>query len=121
MKPRIDVKRTGMHLRRIISEAGYTVAEIQNYLGLSCPQPVYRWYKGQTLPCIDHLVALGVLLDKHVEELMVIEEDMASSEIKPSVRERLWTTNTIRRLKAYHVGVRPFGPEVPKSHRFIQT
>lgn len=69
--PNIDMKMTGLRLKRLISNAGYTVKDIQNYLHLSCPQPVYRWYKGQILPSVDHLFMLSELLNVHMEELLV--------------------------------------------------
>lgn len=51
--------------------AGYSVKEIQEFLHLSCPQPVYRWFKGQILPSLDHLYVLSRLLGVHMEELIV--------------------------------------------------
>lgn len=45
--------------------------EIQELLHLSCPQPVYRWFKGQALPSVDHLYALSKLLCVHMEELLL--------------------------------------------------
>ena len=69
--PNIDMKMTGLRLKRLISNAGYTVKDIQNYLHLSCPQPIYRWYKGLILPSVDNLFMLSELLDIHMEELLV--------------------------------------------------
>ena len=51
--------------------AGYSVKEIQEFLHLSCPQPFYRWFKGQILPSLDHLYVLSRLLGVHMEELIV--------------------------------------------------
>lgn len=67
----IDMKKTGLRLKRLVSEAGYTVKDLQNYLQLSCPQPIYRWYKGQILPSVDHLLMLSELLNVHMEDLLV--------------------------------------------------
>lgn len=69
--PNIDMKMTGLRLKRLISNAGYTVKDIQNYLHLSCPQPVYRWYKGLILPSVDNLFMLSELLNVHMEALLV--------------------------------------------------
>jgi len=71
MYPNIDLERTGHRLKRMIANAGYSVKDIQEYLHLSCPQPVYRWFKGKTLPTVDHLYALSQLLKVHMEELLV--------------------------------------------------
>lgn len=73
MYPNIDMKRTGQRLKERIDAAGYDVKYVQNYLHLSCPQPVYRWFKGKTLPTVNHLYALSRLLQVHMEELLVPE------------------------------------------------
>lgn len=69
--PNIDMEMTGLKLKRLISNAGYTVKDIQKYLHLSCPQPIYRWYKGRILPSVNHLLMLSELLNVHMEELLV--------------------------------------------------
>ena len=68
---KIDLLRTGELLRSRIEEAGYTVKDIQEYLMLSWPQPIYRWFSGQILPSIQHLYALSKLLGVHMEDLIV--------------------------------------------------
>lgn len=63
--------RTGKRLKYMIEMAGYTPSAIQNYLHLSCVQPIYRWYKGLILPSVDHLFMISQLLGVHMEELLV--------------------------------------------------
>ena len=67
----IDMEMTGMNLRRYANRYGYSVKDIQHYLGLSCPQPVYRWFKGAILPSVDNLLRLSELFHVHMEELLV--------------------------------------------------
>ena len=69
--PNIDMYRTGRKLKRMLETAGYTPRMIQEYLHLSCVQPVYRWDKGVILPSVDHLLMLSELLNVHMEELLV--------------------------------------------------
>lgn len=69
----IDQQRIGQKLKIIIKLAGYDVKYIQEYLNLSCPQPVYRWFKGQILPSVEKLCALSNLLGVHMEELLVLQ------------------------------------------------
>lgn len=71
--PNIDMKRTGALLKKKVAEAGYTVKELQEKLMLSCPQPIYRWFKGKVLPSINHLYVLSQLLHVHMEDLLVPE------------------------------------------------
>ena len=69
--PNIDMQRTGRRLKHIIESAGYTPRMIQNYLHLSCVQPIYRWYKGLILPSVDHLFMLSEMLNIHMEDFLV--------------------------------------------------
>lgn len=71
MYTNIDMQRTGIKLKHMIESAGYTPRIIQDYLHLSCVQPIYRWYKGLILPSVDHLLMLSELLNVHMEELLV--------------------------------------------------
>lgn len=66
----IDNKKTGLHLHKILKDRGLSVKDVQNYLGLSCPQGIYRWLNGSALPSIDNLYALQGLLDLSVEQLL---------------------------------------------------
>ncbi len=67
----IDLKRTGTNLKILMEEKGYDVKSIQESLQLSCPQPIYRWFKGQVLPSVDNLYMLSILLNVHMEELLI--------------------------------------------------
>ena len=69
--PNIDMQQTGANMKRLLDTAGYTSRMIQEYLHLSCVQPVYRWYKGLILPSVDHFLMLSELLGVHMEELLV--------------------------------------------------
>ena len=110
---KINMEKTGTLLREKVAEKGYTVKDIQNYLQLSCPQPVYRWFKGKVMPSVDHLLMLSKVLKVHMEDLLVVEEDIegwdreiddskvayydiqgqkgiGEKEIFPGMVERLW-------------------------------
>ena len=69
-------------LKEAIEKAGYTVKDIQKILHLSCPQPIYRWFKGIILPSVDHLYVLSRLLKIHMEDLLVpIQEEISIIEL----------------------------------------
>ena len=81
MYENVDMKKTGILLKETIEKAGYTVKDIQKILHLSCPQPIYRWFKGIILPSVDHLYVLSRLLKIHMEDLLVpIQEEYISSD-----------------------------------------
>lgn len=41
--------QTGLQLKLYMDRAGMSVKDIQEYLYLSCPQPIYRWIQGKIL------------------------------------------------------------------------
>lgn len=82
MYKNIDMTKTGILLKETIKKGGYTVKDIQKILHLSCPQPIYRWFKGNVLPSVDHLYVLSQLLGMHMEDLLVTEqEDISLTEL----------------------------------------
>lgn len=70
-KTTIDMEKTGRNLQKYANNNGYSVKDIQQYLGLSCPQSIYRWFKGGILPSVDNLLRLSELFSVHMEELIV--------------------------------------------------
>ena len=83
----IDQEKTGKKLKFMLESEGYDVKYIQNYLHLSCPQSIYRWYKGKVLPSIENMVALSRLLHMHVEELIVFQGEELLTSIIPVIRD----------------------------------
>ena len=77
----IDQVKTGIKLKKMLKAAGYEVSDIQKYLHLSCPQSIYRWFKGKTLPSVEHLCALSKLLNVHMEDLLVLQEQYMEDSI----------------------------------------
>lgn len=69
----IDQVKTGLKLKTLLKSAGYDVKYIQEYLHLSCPQSIYRWFRGKVLPSVEHLCALSKLLNIHMEDLLVLQ------------------------------------------------
>lgn len=67
----IDMQKTGRRIKFLLESAGYTPRMIQDYLYLSCVQPIYRWYRGQILPSVDHLFMLSELLNVHMEDFLI--------------------------------------------------
>ena len=97
-KTSIDMIETGKHLKKLAQRKGYSVKEIQQYLGLSCPQPVYRWYKGIILPSVDNLLRLSELYQVHMEELLVKTRYIMCFDV-----EKMQIDNLENRLKAYYL------------------
>ena len=67
----LDAVQTGRKIENAIKQSGYSIRELQEMLGLSCPQPIYRWIRGRTLPSIDNLYMLSRILGVPMDELLV--------------------------------------------------
>ena len=73
--PVIDAKATGERILRRRVEKGYTVLDVQKYLNLACPQAVYHWQAGRSLPSIDNFYALSTMFETTVNELIAEKEN----------------------------------------------
>lgn len=70
MIPLIDKKQTGINLRRIMDECGFTVKDVQQYLRLGSIQSVYHWLNGISMPSVDNLYALSYLFQVSVDDML---------------------------------------------------
>lgn len=92
----IDQVKTGIKLKMMLKASGYDVKYVQGYLHLSCPQSIYRWFKGKILPSVEHLCALSRLLNVHMEELLVLQGDSIGCDIAKTTDEQC-----VKRLLSY--------------------
>ena len=72
--PVIDLRRTGKNIAHLRRNAGLTVKDLQEYFGFEYPQAVYKWQRGESLPTVDNLLALSLLLGVSMEDLLVYED-----------------------------------------------
>lgn len=95
-KTSIDMEETGKLLKNLAQRSGYSVKNIQQYLGLSCPQSVYRWYKGVILPSVDNLLRLSELYQVHMEALLVKKDSVLNYNVEKM------KNNFEERIQAYY-------------------
>ena len=69
--PVIDPVATGKNIVRLRQARGMTVKDLQQWFGFEEPRAIYKWQQGQSLPSVDNLIALSVLLDVPVEDILV--------------------------------------------------
>lgn len=69
--PVIDLVATGDNIRRLRMERGMTVRDLQNYFGFEEPRAIYKWQKGESLPTVDNLYALGTLFEVPMEQILI--------------------------------------------------
>ena len=70
MIPVINKKETGVKIRRIMDEKGFSVKDVQGYLGLGSVQSVYHWLNGISMPTIDNLYALSELFKVPIDGMI---------------------------------------------------
>ena len=74
MIPIIDVKATGVNMRRLMDERNITVKDIARELNLGSLYAIYKWLQGRGLPSVDNLVGLSHVLQVSMEDILVLEE-----------------------------------------------
>ena len=86
----LNVPETGKNIKDLRLAAGYTVKDLQKYFSLENPQAIYKWERGQSIPCPDNLVALADLYSVRVDDILVRDRGVDQS----SGRIRLWSINS---------------------------
>ena len=69
--PTINLIKTGENILALRRRKGLSVRVLQQMLGFATPQAIYKWQQGKSLPTVDNLYALGVLLEVPMEEILV--------------------------------------------------
>ena len=77
--PVIDLTATGQIIKNLRVAAGISVRDLQNILGFTNPQAIYKWQNGDSLPSIDNLVILAAVFGVTVDEILVVEGDTVGS------------------------------------------
>lgn len=68
--PMINKRQTGKRIQFFMWCTGFKPTDIQDYLGLTCVQTVYRWLDGTNIPSIDNLYALSRLFGTRVDDML---------------------------------------------------
>lgn len=66
------MKQTGQNIIAIRSRRGITVKDLQQMLGFSTPQAIYKWQQGISLPTVDNLVALSAIFAVPIDAILSI-------------------------------------------------
>lgn len=75
--PTIDMVATGKKIVALRDAAGLTVRDLQDVFGFATPQAIYKWQHGTALPTIDNLVILAAIFDVAMDDIIVINHDVA--------------------------------------------
>lgn len=69
--PVIDLVATGDNIRRLRLERGLSVRDLQHFFGFEEPRAIYKWQKGESLPTVDNLYALGSLFEIPMDQILI--------------------------------------------------
>lgn len=73
--PVIDMKATGLNIKTLRENAGFSVQNLADILEFESVQGIYRWQKGETLPAIENLILLSCIFNKPINEILIIQEN----------------------------------------------
>ena len=73
--PFVDMKLTGRNISVLRERRGISVRDLQDLLGFSTPQSIYKWQRGETLPTVDNLAVLSALFGVKIDDILVFQED----------------------------------------------
>lgn len=77
--PVINMVATGKNIVKLRTERSLSVKDLQHWFGFEEPRAIYKWQHGETLPSVDNLLALGALFNVNIEEILVIDKDISST------------------------------------------
>lgn len=74
ISPSIDMVKTGQNIVSLRKKAGLSVKDLQDVLGFSTPQAIYKWQRGLAMPTLDNLVVLATLLGVTLDEIVITDQ-----------------------------------------------
>ena len=69
--PCVDLISTGQNIKKLRQQHNMSVRQLQDILGFTTPQAIYKWQWGECLPDIDNLLALSSLWCVPIENILV--------------------------------------------------
>lgn len=72
--PDVNLKRTGKLLKQLREKNRLKVSDLRDFFGFDYPNAIYDWEKGLKLPNISNLIALSILYEVSIDELLLSDE-----------------------------------------------
>lgn len=69
--PVVNMERTGQNIASLRRQYGMSVRQLQDMMGFSTPQAIYKWQRGETLPTVDNLVALSAIFAVPIDAILI--------------------------------------------------
>ena len=78
--PTLDMVATGKRIKELFKERNLKVEDVRQYLELESTQAVYKWLRGDSLPSIDNLYAMSILMGLTINDMLVGRESLDREE-----------------------------------------
>ena len=69
--PVVNMERTGQNIASLCRQHGMSVRQLQDMMGFSTPQAIYKWQRGAALPTVDNLIVLAALFGVRIDDILV--------------------------------------------------
>ena len=71
MTPILDPVATGRNIDDIRRDRNLSVAALEDALGLSTTNAIYKWFRGDSMPTLDNIVILSSILKVSINDMIV--------------------------------------------------
>ena len=69
--PVVNMERTRQNIASLRRQHGMSVRQLQNMMGFSTPQAIYKWQHGESLPTVDNLVVLSAIFAVPIDAILI--------------------------------------------------
>ena len=76
----IDLVATGNRIKELMELNDVKVCDLQKACGFERPQAVYKWLSGKSLPSMDNMVIIRIILHTTIDDILVINTDEYDNE-----------------------------------------
>ena len=73
--PQIDMQLTGRNISSLRRNSGLSVRQLQDMIGFSSPQAIYKWESGVNVPSIDNLVILASIFHVDIDDIIICRNE----------------------------------------------
>ena len=71
----IDLTATGKRIKQLMMENHVTVKDLQEACGLERPQAIYKCLSGKSLPSMDNMIIIRIMLRTSIDDILVTNVD----------------------------------------------
>ena len=69
----VNMEKTGANIKRLMKEHGYAIKDIMVITGISTPQAIYKWLRGDSIPSTEVQLILCKAMNLEITDLLVID------------------------------------------------